>query len=404
MTEAILTSVRPDRLSPYHNKGDPFGVYVHWPFCAAKCPYCDFNSHVRHKPVDQELFAQAYVAEIGTMATLAPEREVCSVFFGGGTPSLMEPRTVETILEAIAAAWPVHSDAEITMEANPGSVEAENFRAYRAMGVNRLSLGVQSFDDHQLKFLGRLHSADDAKKAIGLARKTFERISFDMIYARPDQSEQDWQNELCQAIDLAADHLSLYQLTIEQGTPFYNLHQKGRLKIPDEDHAAALYELTREITEAANMPAYEISNHATKGAHSRHNMIYWRYHDYAGIGPGAHGRLTVEDQKISQKIALANLKDPEKWWQQAMVTGAGLEINEALDHNEAGDEYLLMGLRLREGVSLERFARICRRQLNLGRINPLIEEGFIQSDGEQKIRVTRKGALVLDAVVAELLA
>lgn len=257
---------------------DPgFGIYIHWPFCAAKCPYCDFNSHVRHKPVDQKLFVEAYLKELDHMAALAPNRTVTSIFFGGGTPSLMEPETVATLLDAIANHWHLPDNTEITLEANPSSVEAGRFRGYRSAGVNRVSLGVQSLDDEQLKFLGRLHNVDEAKRAIELARNTFPRLSFDVIYARPDQTVDQWEQELNQAIDLSADHLSLYQLTIEQETPFWDLRERGKLKPAPTEQAALLYEATQEITAARGIPAYEISNHAVPGAECRHNLTYWRY-------------------------------------------------------------------------------------------------------------------------------
>ena len=286
-----------------------FGVYVHWPFCAAKCPYCDFNSHVRHKPIDQAEYAAAFEKEIAHMAAMQPGFPVSSIFFGGGTPSLMEPQTVERILNAIAKAWRVPDGIEITLEANPSSVEAERFKGYRAAGVNRVSLGVQSLDDEQLKFLGRLHNVEEAKTAIGLAREIFPRLSFDLIYARPNQTRESWQAELESAIGLAADHLSLYQLTIEQGTPFFDLHKRGKIPVPDADHAANLYELTQAITERHGLPAYEISNHAKPGSESRHNLTYWRSGAWAGIGPGAHGRLDMNDGRR----ATANERNPEAW-------------------------------------------------------------------------------------------
>ena len=276
------------------NSGDPgFGVYVHWPFCLSKCPYCDFNSHVRQAPVDEIRFLQAFRTELAHRARIAPRRIVSSVFFGGGTPSLMQPRTVGAILNAIAAHWPLSHDVEVTLEANPTSVEAERFRGYRDAGVNRVSLGVQAMNDTDLKALGRLHTADEAMAAVGIAQSIFERYSFDLIYARPFQSAGAWKAELTEAIDRAAEHLSLYQLTIEPDTMFEKLHRAGKLTVPDADHARALWDVTQEVTTARGLPAYEISNHARPGAESRHNLIYWRYGEYAGVGPGAHGRLTA---------------------------------------------------------------------------------------------------------------
>lgn len=379
---------------------EPFGVYVHWPFCAAKCPYCDFNSHVRHMPPDQKIYADAYAREIAHMASLAPGREVTSIFFGGGTPSLMKVTTVGRILDEIAAHWTVSSDCEITLEANPTSVEAERFRGYRAAGVNRLSLGVQSLDDVELKRLGRLHTAQEAVRAIRLARETFPRLSFDLIYARPGQHAANWEAELNAALDLAADHLSLYQLTIEEGTPFFDLHRKGRLIVPDQDTAADLYELTLAVTEDRGLPAYEISNHAKPGAECRHNLVYWRYHDYAGIGPGAHGRLTID----GRKHATSTLRMPEDWWQKAMVDGHGMDVFEPLSSEETGDEFLLMGLRLMEGIDPARYEKLGGRALNPSRIANLVNEGFLETGRSGKLRVTRAGSLLLDAIVADLAA
>ena len=282
---------------------------MHWPFCAAKCPYCDFNSHVRHEPPDEPRFAKAIARELRHFAALTPGRTVTSIFLGGGTPSLMQAATVEAVLETIARLWPVADDAEITLEANPGSAEAERFRGYRAAGVNRLSLGVQSLDDAALKALGRIHSVAEARNAVTLARNTFPRLSFDLIYARPAQTLDAWRAELEAAIDMAADHLSLYQLTIEPETMFFRLHQAGKLAVPDGELAAELYTLTQEVTEAHGLPAYEISNHAAPGAESRHNLTYWRYQDYVGVGPGAHGRITVD----GVKRATASERHPENW-------------------------------------------------------------------------------------------
>ena len=276
-----------------------FGIYVHWPFCAAKCPYCDFNSHVRHQPVDQARFAAAFERELTHFAELTGPKAVQSVFFGGGTPSLMQPATVERILGKVADLWNLEPDAEISLEANPSSVEADRFAGYRAAGVNRVSLGVQSLIDEDLRRLGRLHDSRAARAAVEIARKTFPRLSFDLIYARPDQTLADWETELQDAIDLAADHLSLYQLTIEEGTPYHQLFHSGRLQMPPPDLGAAFYEMTQDITASAGLPAYEVSNHARPGAECRHNLVYWRYGDYVGVGPGAHGRLTVGANRLA---------------------------------------------------------------------------------------------------------
>ncbi len=378
---------------------DAFAVYVHWPFCAAKCPYCDFNSHVRHQPPDQARFASAFAREIATTAERAPGRTVSSIFLGGGTPSLMEPRTVGAILDAIGKHWAISPDAEVTMEANPSSVEAERFAGYRAAGVNRVSLGVQSLDDRELRFLGRLHDVAQAMTAIGLARKIFPRMSFDLIYARPGQTLDAWRSELKQALSLAADHLSLYQLTIEQGTPFWSLHRAGKLVPPDEAAAADLYAVTQEVCDAAGLPAYEISNHAMPGAESRHNLAYWRYDEYAGIGPGAHGRLKLADGRH----ATATEKGPEAWLEKVEAWGDGLVVNDILSPEEEGDEYLLMGLRLAEGVDLDRYRKLSGRILDPARLSDLLAHGMVERAGP-RLRATRAGFYVLDAVVADLAA
>lgn len=381
--------------------GSPgFGIYVHWPFCAAKCPYCDFNSHVRHGGVDQARYAAAFEREVAHFAAMRPGKTVTSIFFGGGTPSLMEPATVERILAAIHDAWPVGDAIEITMEANPSSVEAERFRAYRAAGVNRVSLGVQSLDDTQLKFLGRLHTADEAKAAIEMARETFPRLSFDLIYARPDQSLEQWRAELEEAITLAADHLSLYQLTIEEETPFFDLHRRGKIVVPDSEHAAQLYELTQEVTEAHGLSAYEISNHAREGCESRHNLTYWRSGEWVGTGPGAHGRLSMNDGRH----AIANEKVPELWAHAVEANGHGMIEDECLALEDCGDEMLLMGLRLREGIDIARYTRETGHNLDPKRIEDLLEHGMIEHRSDGRLRATPAGWLVLDAVIADLAA
>jgi oxygen-independent coproporphyrinogen-3 oxidase len=297
-----------------------FAVYVHWPFCLSKCPYCDFNSHVRREPVDEDRFAAAFAREIAAWGQRTPGRAVGSIFLGGGTPSLMRPDTVGRILDAIGATWPILPDAEVTLEANPTSVEAERFRGYRAAGVNRASLGVQALDDGDLKRLGRLHSADEAMRAVAVATSVFERVSFDLIYARPGQTPAAWRAELGEAIRRAAEHLSLYQLTIEPGTWFERLHKNGSLVVPDNDTARALFDVTREVCEAAGLPAYEVSNHARPGAESRHNLVYWRYGEYVGIGPGAHGRIVTPQGRL----ATSTERSPEAWLDLVERTGTGL--------------------------------------------------------------------------------
>ncbi|MDQ0318692.1 oxygen-independent coproporphyrinogen-3 oxidase [Pararhizobium capsulatum DSM 1112] len=378
---------------------DPgFGVYVHWPFCAAKCPYCDFNSHVRHQPVDQPRFVAAFLKEMAEARRLSGPRTVTSIFMGGGTPSLMDPATVEAVLNGIAREWHVPDGIEITMEANPSSVEATRFRGYRAAGVNRVSLGVQALNDADLKFLGRLHNVEDALKAIGLARDIFPRMSFDLIYARPKQTVEEWEKELKEAVSYAVDHLSLYQLTIEEGTPFYGLHKAGKLIVPDGEQSAVLYEATQDITAAIGMPAYEVSNHAVPGAESRHNLTYWRYGDYAGIGPGAHGRLTLG----ADKLATATERKPEEWLRLVEKTGHGMVDQEILGRDEQADELLLMGLRLKEGIDLVRWQRLSGREPDPDREQFLIEHGFIERLGNSRLRCTPAGMLILDAVVADL--
>jgi putative oxygen-independent coproporphyrinogen III oxidase len=376
-----------------------FGVYVHWPFCAAKCPYCDFNSHVRHQPPDQPRFAAALAREIAATAERAPGRTVDTIFLGGGTPSLMEPATVGAILDAVAKHWLLSPDVEVTLEANPSSVEAERFRGYRAAGVNRVSLGVQALNDRDLKFLGRLHDVMAARAAIEIARATFPRLSFDLIYARPGQTPGQWAAELKEALALTADHLSLYQLTIEEGTPFYALRNAGKLKVPDEDASADLYAVTQETCDAAGMPAYEISNHAVPGAECRHNLVYWRYGEYAGIGPGAHGRLQLGDGRH----AMSAERNPEAWLEKVESWGDGLVADDVLTEEEAGDELLLMGLRLAEGIDLDRYRRVSGRDLDPRRLADLLAHGMVERSGD-RVRATRAGFFVLDAVVADLAA
>jgi putative oxygen-independent coproporphyrinogen III oxidase len=349
---------------------EAFGVYVHWPFCLSKCPYCDFNSHVRHAAIDEDRFTRAFAREIETTAARTGNRDVTSIFLGGGTPSLMRPETVGAVLDTIGKHWRVAPDVEVTLEANPTSVEATRFAGYRAAGVNRVSLGVQALNDASLKELGRLHNAREALDAVAIARKSFERYSFDLIYARPEQTPAMWADELALAIKEAAEHLSLYQLTIEEGTPFFGLHAAAKLKTPDEAIARALYDVTQDVCAKHGLPAYEISNHARKGAECRHNLVYWRGGEYAGIGPGAHG-LTIDDE---------------------------------LNREERADEFLLMGLRLAEGIDPKRYAALSGRTLDERRIAILREEGAIIVDTDGRLRVTRSGFPVLDAVVADLAA
>jgi len=377
-----------------------FGVYVHWPFCLSKCPYCDFNSHVRHTAIDEERFARAFAREIETTAARTGAREVTSIFLGGGTPSLMRPETVGAVLDAIGKHWRVAADVEVTLDANPTSVDATRFAGYRTAGVNRVSLGVQALSDAALKELGRLHSVREALDAVAIARKSFERYSFDLIYARTDQTPQAWADELALAIKEAAEHLSLYQLTIEEGTPFFGLHAAGKLKTPDEATARALYDVTQEVCGRHGLPAYEISNHAREGAECRHNLVYWRGEEYAGIGPGAHGRLDID----GRRHATATEKRPEAWLMRVEANGHGVVTDDVLNGIERADEFLLMGLRLTEGIDPRRYAAISGRPLDERRIALLKEEGAITVDADGRVRVTQAGFPVLDAVVADLAA
>jgi putative oxygen-independent coproporphyrinogen III oxidase len=379
---------------------EAFGVYVHWPFCLSKCPYCDFNSHVRHSPIDEARFSRAFAREIETTAARTPGREVSSIFLGGGTPSLMRPQTVGAILDAIGRHWRVARAAEVTLEANPTSVEATRFAGYRAAGVNRVSLGVQALDDASLSALGRLHTAREALDAVAIARSAFDRYSFDLIYARPDQTPQMWAEELKRAISEAAEHLSLYQLTIEAGTPFFGLRAAGKLKTPDEAMARALYDVTQEVCAAHGLPGYEISNHARSGAECQHNLVYWRSEEYAGIGPGAHARLDID----GIRHAIATEKRPEAWLMRVEAMGHGVVTDDILNSGERGDEFLLMGLRLAEGIDPGRYAALSGRALDPDRIAILREEGAIAVDVSGRLRVTQAGFPVLDAVVADLAA
>jgi putative oxygen-independent coproporphyrinogen III oxidase len=381
-------------------KQSAFGVYVHWPFCLSKCPYCDFNSHVRRSTIDESRFVRAFAAEIAATAGRAPARIVSTIFFGGGTPSLMQPQTVAAVIDAIAKNWPLAADAEITLEANPSSVEAARFRGYRAAGINRVSIGVQALEGSALKELGRLHSAQEALDAVAVAQSVFDRCSFDLIYARPGQTVAGWSNELKRALAQAGEHLSLYQLTIEDGTPFQALHAAGKLATPDEDTARALYDATQTICAEAGLPAYEISNHARAGAECRHNLIYWRAHEYAGIGPGAHGRLDIG----GARHAIATEKRPERWLTRVESLGHGVISDEALTQEEQADEFLLMGLRLAEGIDPARYARLAGRPLDPRRIALLENEGALETTAKGKLRVTMAGFPLLDAVVADLAA
>ncbi|HTP83761.1 MAG TPA: radical SAM family heme chaperone HemW [Alphaproteobacteria bacterium] len=379
-----------------------FAVYVHWPFCRSKCPYCDFNSHVRER-IDEDAWRQALLAELDHYAELTPGRAVTSVFFGGGTPSLMTPETAEAVLDRIAARWPMAKDAEITLEANPNSAEAERFAAFRGAGVNRLSIGVQALDDRALRFLGRAHDAGEARQAIDAARRHFDRYSFDLIYARPEQTIEEWSRELREAMAMAGDHLSVYQLTIEPGTAFHTAHARGDVVLPDDDTAAELFEATQEVLAAAGLPAYEISNHARPGSECRHNLVYWRYEDYVGVGPGAHGRLSLD----GKKLAMRQERAPETWLAAVRDRGHATAEAREIAPRDAAEEAFMMGLRLTEGVAAGSFRDRTGVELDdvldQNRLPDLIDGGFIQRDG-LGLRATRHGRRVLNTVIAQLLA
>jgi putative oxygen-independent coproporphyrinogen III oxidase len=379
----------------------PLAIYIHWPFCRLKCPYCDFNSHVRDG-IDGTRWTRALLADLDHQAALVPGRVVGSVFFGGGTPSLMPPETVAALLDRVQRHWVVRTDAEITLEANPNSAEAARFRAFAAAGVNRLSLGVQALDPAALRFLGRAHDCAEAIAAIEHAHNNFARFSFDLIYARPGQSVTAWRRELGEALGLAGDHLSLYQLTIEPGTVFAALARRGDLVPPDEDTAAALFETTQDRLAAAGLPAYEISNHARPGAECRHNLVYWRYQDYVGIGPGAHGRLT----RAGVKYATRQRRAPEAWLAAVETTGTGLEEVATINRDTAIEEMLMMGLRLSEGVArprLEQAAGQSVETLFAGTLPPLIDEGGFLTLDRDRLAATPAGRQRLNAVLAALL-
>ncbi|MFO1136164.1 MAG: radical SAM family heme chaperone HemW [Rhodoblastus sp.] len=389
-----MASKFPPRIDP------GFGVYVHWPFCLSKCPYCDFNSHVRRNPVDEDRYVEAFRVELAHRAKLTRGRTVGSVFFGGGTPSLMKPQTVEAILQAIGDNWTIEKGAEITLEANPSSVEAERFRGYRSAGVNRVSLGVQALDDSDLRMLGRLHNRAEAIAALDVATSVFDRVSFDLIYGRPAQSIERWRAELSEALARAPEHMSLYQLTIEPDTMFERLERAGKLVMPSADIQRELWDVTQNTMAKAGMPAYEISNHAREGAESRHNLIYWRYGEYVGVGPGAHGRVMDRDGRRAH----ATEKHPEMWLTCVETEGHGLVEDEALSIEEQGDEFLLMGLRLTEGIDPGRFHLLTGKPLASSRVAELIADGLVEYTREGRLRVSAEGFPVLDAVVADLAA
>lgn len=374
-----------------------FGLYIHWPFCQAKCPYCDFNSHVSQY-VDQTRWKTAYLAEIDRYAELLPNRVLNTVYFGGGTPSLMDPDVVSEVLDRIRQSWPTANDLEVTLEANPGSVEAGRFSGYAEAGISRISMGVQALNDDDLRRLGRIHSVQEAYQAFDIARKYFQRVSFDLIYARQDQTIEAWREELQEALSMAVDHLSLYQLTVEPGTAFGDRYARGKLRgLPDDDRAGEMYEITQDTCIAAGFPAYEISNHAAPGAESRHNLVYWRYGDYAGIGPGAHGRITVDDQRHATEA----FSNPNKWL-RAVEANETVDSVEKIDGRDQADEYLMMGLRVVDGIDARRYKTMSGEDLSADALARLQEIGMVSQDNHN-IRATAEGRLVLNAVIKELL-
>ncbi|MCA2006026.1 radical SAM family heme chaperone HemW [Tritonibacter mobilis] len=374
-----------------------FGLYVHWPFCQAKCPYCDFNSHVVSQ-IDQSAWVTAYQSELRRMGELLPDRLLNSIFFGGGTPSLMHPDTVAAVIEAARENWTFANDIEISLEANPGSVEAGRFAGYRDAGVNRISMGIQALNDDDLRRLGRIHTVDEARTAFDVARNCFDRVSFDLIYARQGQTLEAWKAELSEALSMAIDHLSLYQLTIEDGTAFGDRYARGKLRdLPTDDNAADMYLATQDICDAYGLPGYEISNHARPGAESRHNQIYWRYGDYVGVGPGAHGRITLNGQRYATEAPRA----PGAWL-DAVEKGRGLLPLEILKPEDQVVEHMMMGMRLFEGLDLERHEALAGKPLSVKKIQELTDWGMIVVDGA-RLRATSQGRAVLNAVLRELL-
>ena len=371
-----------------------FGIYIHWPFCKSKCPYCDFNSHVAES-IDHQRWLKAYLTELDYWANQTSDRTVSSIFLGGGTPSLMKPETVQGIIDFIQSKWRMTNACEITLEANPTSIEADKFQGFRAVGINRVSIGVQSLNAADLKFLGREHNPEQARAAIELAAKTFDRFSFDLIYARPNQTVESWKNELQDALKMAGNHLSLYQLTIEQGTPFFTRHARGEFQVPEQDHAADLYDVTQEIMEQAGLPAYEVSNHARPGEESRHNLTYWHYDDYIGVGPGAHGRVTLDGQKFATRTHRA----PELWMERVERDRHGHYPHNPVSATAELQERIMMGLRLKEGIPA---VQVPSEIFQGERFKKLVSEGFM-ADRRDVLVTTPQGFKCLNAVLGYLL-
>ncbi len=385
-----------DRLRPIEMGESDLALYIHWPFCVSKCPYCDFNSHVR-SDVDQDAWRAALLADLAHEAALLPDRRLTSIFFGGGTPSLMSPATVAALIDAAADHWATAPGLEITLEANPSSVEAARFGDLALAGVNRVSLGLQALDDATLGWLGRAHGVAESLKALDTAQSHFERVSIDLIYARPQQSLDAWLNELERALAFGTEHVSLYQLTIEPGTQFATRFARGELVPLDPDAAALQFEATRDRMAAAGLPAYETSNHARPGAESRHNLTYWRYGDYAGVGPGAHGRR--------DGVATARRKKPENWLRRAGEIGHGIEVEETLSGRERAQEALIMGLRVLEGVDLSRISRLSglpvAQLVDRQAVARLERQGLLYRD-EDRLRVSDAGALLLNGILTDI--
>jgi len=380
---------------------EQMGVYIHWPFCESRCPYCDFNAHVREE-LDQKQWAEAYVQSLKHYAEIIPDKQIVSIFFGGGTPSLMEPETVATIIDAVQSLWRVANDIEITLEANPTSVENDKLLAFRDAGINRVSLGVQALNDEDLKFFGRGHNVDEALKAIELAKTHFERSSFDLIYARPNQMLENWEKELKQAVALSNGHLSLYQLTIERNTPFYMRHSRGEFAIPDDVQGAEFYHLTQDVLENAGLPAYEVSNHAKEGHTCRHNLIYWHMADYIGVGAGAHGRFVQGDQKFASRDHAA----PEIWLERVGKNGHGAHELERLTQEDRFNECLMMGLRLRDGISIQavedKSGKAFSDMVDADKLQSSIDQDWVIKGGDN-LKLTREGLLRLNALIPYIL-
>ena len=382
------------------NAFDPgFGVYVHWPFCLSKCPYCDFNSHVRRGDVDEERFVEAFGVELAHRAAMSRGRDVRSVFFGGGTPSLMSPSTVAAILEQIASNWTIARDAEITLEANPTSVEASRFRGFKSAGINRVSLGVQALNDIDLRELGRQHSVAEALMAVDIANSVFDRTSFDLIYGRAQQTPAAWRKELELALTRQPEHVSLYQLTIEPDTMFERMVKAGKMSVPDADAQRALWDVTQEVTNRFGLPAYEVSNHARPGSECRHNLVYWRYGEYVGVGPGAHARLYTD----KGRLALSTEKHPEQWLSLVEAQGHATVSETYLESQDEASEFVLMGLRLREGILPEHYHALSGRVLNERQIALLRDDGFLSVTPKGAIAATQKGVPVLNTLIEKLL-